>query len=266
MPIAPAVGFVVIWTDDPPAQVTARLGDERPEIEAGYGGWEEVARPRRTTVTSWVGQPARRLSLPILLDHYAANAPVERDIRKLERMALPRHGGEPPTVRFNAKGNHVPGKSLTWVIEGITWGDAIMNPDGERVRQAATLALLEFVSDDLIDARTLSKSAAERRRFLAQRKKARKQEARDKRKAVARSRRSARRRKKKSGSTGGVSAFAAMDATVVEADNVTAFDGEDLMAIAARELGDVRRWREIADLNGIRDPRAVKVGQVLRMP
>jgi nucleoid-associated protein YgaU len=31
-------------------------------------------------------------------------------------------------------------------------------------------------------------------------------------------------------------------------------------------LGDARRWREIADLNGIRDPRAITVGQVLRLP
>lgn len=271
MPTAPEVGYVIIWTDDPPAQVIARLGDERPEVSAGYGGWEEVERPKRTTVTTWKGQPARRLTLPILLDGFAANVPVEYAIAQLERMALPLPGGEPPTVRFNAQGNHLPGKALVWVVDDIQWGDAIMNAGGERVRQAATLELLEYVSDELIKARTLSKSAAERRRFLAQRKRAQKSSARAKRKAVARSRKSARKRKK--GGSGAHHSHRAMllagepevEALTVDA-GASAFEGEDLASIAARELGDPRRWREIADLNGIRDPRAVKVGQILRMP
>lgn len=250
MPAPPAVGFVILWTDDPPAQVVARLGEERPDVTAGYGGWEEVARPRRSTVTSWAGQPARRLTLPILLDGWATNTPVEHHIRQLERMALPRPGGEPPTIRFNAHGNHLPGKEATWVIDALSWDDALMNAEGERTRQAATLELLEFISDDVIEART-RKSSAQRRRARANAKsgKGKKKNSRDKRKHAGRNRRSVRKPK-----------------THTRAITATAFDGEDLMAIAARELDDVRRWREIADLNGIRDPRAVKVGQILRMP
>jgi nucleoid-associated protein YgaU len=42
--------------------------------------------------------------------------------------------------------------------------------------------------------------------------------------------------------------------------------GDTLSSIAADQLGDYRRWTEIADLNDIRDPRRVKVGQTLRLP
>ena len=42
--------------------------------------------------------------------------------------------------------------------------------------------------------------------------------------------------------------------------------GDTLQSIAARELGDRRRWTEIRDLNKIRDPRSIKPRQVLKLP
>lgn len=42
--------------------------------------------------------------------------------------------------------------------------------------------------------------------------------------------------------------------------------GETLGDIAASVLGDFSRWPQIASLNGIRDPRNIKVGQVLVLP
>lgn len=42
--------------------------------------------------------------------------------------------------------------------------------------------------------------------------------------------------------------------------------GEHLGEIAARQLGDAQRWREIAELNNMRDPKSVKKGQRIRMP
>lgn len=42
--------------------------------------------------------------------------------------------------------------------------------------------------------------------------------------------------------------------------------GDTLGAIAERFLGSPGRWREIAATNGIRDPRALRVGQRLRIP
>jgi hypothetical protein len=42
--------------------------------------------------------------------------------------------------------------------------------------------------------------------------------------------------------------------------------GDTLSAIAARLLGKASRWPEIAKLNGVRDPRRLQIGQVLRIP
>jgi len=41
---------------------------------------------------------------------------------------------------------------------------------------------------------------------------------------------------------------------------------ETLGEIAARELGSSTRWTEIANLNGIRDPKSIRVGQELMIP
>lgn len=46
----------------------------------------------------------------------------------------------------------------------------------------------------------------------------------------------------------------------------TVKSGDTLWVIAQRTYGDGARWKEIADANGIRDPRTLKVGQVLTLP
>lgn len=47
---------------------------------------------------------------------------------------------------------------------------------------------------------------------------------------------------------------------------IHARNGDDLPRIAARELGDPERWREISALNGGIQPDNVKAGQKLRLP
>jgi LysM repeat protein len=42
--------------------------------------------------------------------------------------------------------------------------------------------------------------------------------------------------------------------------------GDTLWAIAARLLGNGNRWHELADGNGVRDPRKLQIGQVLKVP
>lgn len=48
--------------------------------------------------------------------------------------------------------------------------------------------------------------------------------------------------------------------------SVTVRPGDTLWAIAARELGDGSRHKELAKLNGIRDPRRLAVGTTLKLP
>lgn len=42
--------------------------------------------------------------------------------------------------------------------------------------------------------------------------------------------------------------------------------GDTLWRISTRLLGTGRRWREIAALNGVGNPRRLRVGTVLRLP
>lgn len=42
--------------------------------------------------------------------------------------------------------------------------------------------------------------------------------------------------------------------------------GDTLIRIAERQLGDGDKWRQIAELNGVKDARDLQVGQILKMP
>jgi len=239
---APATGWVRISSTDPPVSIVARLADARPNIDAGYGGWSEVARPRRRPLSVWVGSPGLRLTLPILLDGFQAGHSVERQISQLEQLSLPTAAdGSPPRLRIVAKGGAVPHTDRVWVVDSLTWGDGIMNAAGDRTRQQVTLALLEWIAD----VRVNEKSTTTQRRRQAARAKAKPGAAR-KRVVAGKGKAKTSHKRASSSSTFG--------------------DGEDLLSIAARELGDADRWVEIAQLNGLRDPRAISQGQALRLP
>jgi hypothetical protein len=244
---APRVGWVRISSSDPPLSVTARLAEDRPNVEDGYGGWDEVVRPRRAPITTWRASPGLKLTLPILLDGWASDTSVERAVAQIEQMARPNASdGDPPRVKIAATGSAIPYQGRTWVITALAWGDALMNPAGNRTRQQVTLSLLEYVHDVYLAER----SAANRRRKKAAAPKT-KAGAKAKRHVVKRSGKPKPKPKAKAGARTTGEEWGA---------------GEDLLAIAARELGDADRWIEIAQLNGIRDPRAINVGQVLRLP
>lgn len=261
MTATPALGWVRIRSVDPPLTITARLSADRPNIDQGHGGgWTEVARPRRSTLSIWNGQPAYRMSLPILLDRFRDQLSVEREIAWLVRLASPSAAdGQPARVRITAKGAAVPGQSRTWVIDGLTWGDAAMTKNGNRSRQQVTLSLLEYIADVRVD------SAALRQRQKAAGPKT-SQGAAQKRVIAAHGRLTTHPTTAPSSRTSpsGLSATAALSGSPPP---TTPFGtGDDLLSIAARELGDANRWVEIAQLNGIRDPRSIVPGQVIRLP
>lgn len=241
----PPLGSCLVYSINPSLRLTALLGDTRPNIEQGYGGWEEVTRPRRAPLTTWRGQPSLHLSLPLLLDGFADNVSVEPQLGVVEKLASTRltkaGNADPPHVHIQARGNHVPYQELTWVVNDIQWGDALMDGRGNRTRQAFTLMLVQFIEDVQVQ----DLSAANRRRDKAAQKKP-----------------------KPGASTHRVVAKQGTKrvAAAPHSTGTTVYDGEDLVRIAARELGDASRWVEIAKLNGLRDPRAITRGQVIRLP
>jgi hypothetical protein len=183
------------------------------------------------------------MTLPILFDTFASGQSVERQLTQLERLATPTASdGSPPRIRFVARGGAVPHQTTQWVIDSLAWGDGDMNRDGDRTRQQVTLSLLEWIED----VRVRENSPAKRQRAKVKAAKT-KQGAANKRVVASKGR-------------------ARVAHKGALATTTTSYDGDDLLSIAARELGDADRWVEIAQLNGLRDPRAITFGQVLRLP
>lgn len=230
--------FVTLVTQQPRLSVTAIRGQTGAVPAGGYGGWTEVARPKRKSLTTWDGIPPLRVLLPIILgvkpgqDSFVDDVSAATDRSTLERMAQPvSEGAEPPIVRIVGAMIH---NDVGWVIEDFDWdSNPVQSRRGFVVRHAVTVHLLEHVTADAI----AQQSAAARTRAAA----------------AATSATAA----KKAGSTTAQPSHA--KTYVVKA-------GDTLSSIAARLLGNYKRWTDIATLNGLRDPNALHVGQKLRLP
>jgi hypothetical protein len=247
------VGWLRISSDDPPTSLLVRLSDQRPNIDSGYGGWNAVVRPRRHPYTTWAGTPVLHQTVGVVFDGYISGASVERPLAQLERLAFPSaKDNTPPRVTIATTGGAVPHQDRVWVIDNLQWGDnAVMNRRGNRIRQDVIIGLLEYVHDTLLE--ELSAAARQRVKAAAYVKKAG---------APSKSVISALVHQAALQVPANPPARAAVSAT-----STSSFaQGEDLLTIAARELGDASRWVEIAQLNGIRDPRAISPGQVIRLP
>jgi phage protein U len=183
----------------PGRKVVARLHAGVPEV-TGYGGWEEVPRPKRRGFPDWQGQPLLRMAIPLCLDGLPENRSVQPRVNRLEAMSSVR--GErkhPPTIAIKGP---VPHTRRVWVIEDIEWGDSLRNRRGVLVRQEFTLMLLQWQDSDVV----------------------------------------VKRHRKRSG------------------------DKKSNRKVKARQRNSSETLVDIADLNGLRDPRALDVGQELRLP
>lgn len=135
--------------------ITVLVSASSPNWTGGFGGWDIVERPKRKSVTRWKGQDPRTLDLPILFDGLVNDEDQEDDIAKLIDMSQPdsAFNTPPPTVAIQGL---TMGNSYSWVIQDISWdteGVIWDHRDGEgavRLRQGATVSLLEFVDDQVI--------------------------------------------------------------------------------------------------------------------
>lgn len=216
----PKAAYVTIQSSNPKLSVSAILSADMPKV-TGFGGWVEVARPRRISFVDWQGTSPIRLSFGLMLDAWGDGPlTVEQDCLDLERMA--RAGPQnqrPPTVRITE--GELPHMGVDWVIDSLDWGDTIRQRDtGKRVRQVVSLTLVA-VSDPYASAK--SPAAANR--------------------AAAAGR-------------GGQS----------HPLRYTVKKGDTLSSIAASQYSDATKWHAIATANNIRDPKSLKVGQVLKLP
>jgi hypothetical protein len=228
--LAPDVGYARLSAaDDPALTVVVELGDSTPRVTQGYGGWDEVDRPGRESLTVWRGFKPLGVDLPLIVDALAAGTSVEPVITILEALAgrgKRRTGGRPPLVMVHTSGvmphDAQDFPDLRWVIQDLDFdeNETIVNDAGNRVREPVTVSLLQHVDDTRLADAAFQARAARR----------------------ARTGTSSRRR-------------------------YTVKEGETLVSIARDKLGDGGRWTEIASLNRqLRDPRAVHAGAVITIP
>lgn len=193
------------------SQRTFGLGDGYPKV-TGWGGWEEVARPKRKGISDWTQAPLIRMPIPLLLDGWRSSSSVQRHVDILKAWASSRAGKRPPRLKILS--GPVPHTDLVWVIEDLDFDEALLDDNGVLVRQSLTLNLLEFEAGEVLKTFTPAQTKKALRSYVVK-------------------------------------------------------SGDTLLSIASKKLGNGKRWREIAKLNKIRDPRKnakLKVGKRLKLP
>lgn len=122
-------------------------------IIGGVGGWEVVARPKRTGLTRWNGRDPRRLNIPVMFDSHIADTSQEDDIALLIKLGTPAVANVPPP-KFKITGA-VPHGGFIYVIEDIEWGSNIIWRERGgvkyRTRQDAVVRVLQYVAADYVE-------------------------------------------------------------------------------------------------------------------
>lgn len=209
-------------------RLVAQLGDGFVVPEAD-SGWQVVARPKRKAFTTWDGHAPVTMTIPILFDGFRENRSVEQDINTLYGMMrkINQRVDEPPVVRLSGP---IPYSRFQWVITSISPGEEIRRKkDGRRVRSFMEVTVLEYVPADVATTAKASPAKA------------------------------ARDRKNRKGDKGD-------EGRSPSGRTYRVKSGDTLAKIAVRFLGSAGEWRKIAKMNNIRDPKRLKVGQVLRIP
>ena len=115
---------------------------------SGAGGWQIVDRPRRGATTEWVDYGPYTLTVSLILDGYGApGGPVSVDaaVAMVETWELPPAGTTPPQPPVLKVTGPVPHNDLQWVVQTLTWKEAIRDPASQvRWQQNLDLVLLEY--------------------------------------------------------------------------------------------------------------------------
>ena len=147
-------GQLAIWAPDLNSGLVIGLGEGTAVMSGGVGGWQGVEREGRSEYPSWNTLPARRLTVPILIDGLQINYNMEGVIWALEAMGRPPSGSPrgtpPPTLEV---GGMVPGTDRRWVMSGLDWGAAVWR-GLVRVRQYGSIEFMEASSVDLVTVRS----------------------------------------------------------------------------------------------------------------
>lgn len=203
-----------------------------PIITAGYGGWSRVARPRKKAITEWVGRDSASMTIEFILDALSDDDGmyVRNQERALEHMAgLDEDDPEPPLVVLSCVPDALIPHNIYHAGHVRWFVDTLTwNADAKISNRVGNPVR---IAGTLV----LTQYVADHR---------------------LESLSSAERRRNKSVSKG-----SRRKTYIVK-------QGDTLSKIAARKdvYNDASQWPRIAKANKIRDPKNLKVGQVLKIP
>lgn len=147
--------------DGPPVNIQAMMFDE-PKVTGGHGGWNQVERKRRTSITEYQGGPGYQMVLPLIFDGYKDLRSVESPLQALEEMGRVAAGQtEPPKLIVDGGGaiphDVVNDPQLLWVIQDIDPQQGTEWNGAQRIRAMFVVTLYQHVGDDLVITKTATK-------------------------------------------------------------------------------------------------------------
>jgi LysM repeat protein len=148
-PKGPVVGFIPVIKSGKVRPVYVLLGFGAAVASSG-GGWVSVSRPKRKGFTVWNGQDPYQMNIQVMFDGLADNASVEGDYEALRRIMRVSVGAASRPSPCRVVGA-VPLTQVPWVVQAIDQDAAsiIRRQDGQIIRVAATVSLLEYVEADV---------------------------------------------------------------------------------------------------------------------
>lgn len=148
-----------------PWRVYAMLGDERPRLIRGTGGWGTLARDGRRSLSTFDGSetPAYSITMRLANDR-PRSEPVTDQMRSLERLCGWDRADDtpPPPLLFiaNVPHDHAEASQNEWVAEApIDWGDSNSTDRGTLLWIDATIVLGLYV-ENAVDALAPSRGFA----------------------------------------------------------------------------------------------------------
>jgi len=253
--------IIRITAIDPPGPaVQCRHGDG-PSKPTGQNGWQFTARPRRDSMTEFMGFDPYTLVVPVIFGNgFDTSVNVDSPIEVLRGLGRNLVGPriEPAVLKISCP--LIPLTWLTWTLQDMTFNVEYRNDDGSRYYAALSLTFFEYVPTDLV--------ATKGAKSIAMKTVTTKQVQAGSSQVTTAA--------KPYGPPATLGPFdnpaipgvnAGSNTLPTSGSMYVVKKGDTLETIAQKKLGAAKFWTQIAALNGnIRDPKSIKVGQVLRLP
>lgn len=232
-PQRPAVTLTLTPVANPQAGVTLELMDS-PKLDPGLPRWSEVERPRRQNVLRWDGRSVLRQTFSVMFSGAVDRATGELAnvgprVDQLHALAMPANGSEPPVCYLTGTG-YGTSRDYLWQVETLEPGEAWRRgPDGGIGQISYSVGLARYLATDVLVQAILPPSPA-------------------------------------AASNARAANATATPAKASTGRTYTVRKGDTLAKIAAAQLGNAARWRELSALNAIPNPNLIYPGRVLKLP